>query len=146
MGQDGGTADGGGWRLLASAWVFALFATAGALFLGEVMGMAPCQLCWFQRIFMFPLALILGIAAFRNDPQGAVYGLALAFCGAVVALYHTALIAGWVPQWWVPCGAGPSCSDQSLAILGGIQLPWLSLATFVVIGLLLAVYLRKTLR
>lgn len=133
-----------GWSLLLLAWMVAVAATAAALFLGEVMGMVPCQLCWFQRVFMFPLALLLGIAAFRGDCQGAVYGIALAVAGAAVAAYHTALVAGWVPQWWIPCGAGPSCTDQSLAILGGIQLPWLSLGSFVAIGLLLAAYLRKT--
>lgn len=130
--------------MLLLSWLLALSATAAALFLGEVMGMVPCQLCWFQRIFMVPLALVLGIAAFRSDRQGAVYGLALASCGAVIAGYHTALIAGLVPQRWIPCGAGPSCSDQSLAIFGGIQLPWLSLASFVAIGGLLAAHLRKT--
>lgn len=132
-----------GWSLLLGAWLLAVLATASALFLGEVMGMAPCQLCWFQRIFMFPLAIVLGIAAFGADRRGAVYGLALAVPGTAVAAYHTALLAGWVPQSWIPCGAGPSCSDQSLAIAGGIQLPWLSLGTFVAIGLLLAAHLRK---
>lgn len=133
-----------GWILLLTAWLLAVSASAGALFLGEVMGMVPCQLCWYQRIFMFPLALILGLAAFAEDRRGAVYGVALALPGGAAAAYHTALVAGWVPQWWIPCGAGPSCSDQSLAIFGGIQLPWLSLSSFVAIGLLLAKYLRKT--
>jgi disulfide bond formation protein DsbB len=73
-----------------------------------------------------------------------VYALPLALGGATVAGYHTALIAGWVPQWWVPCGSGPSCSEQSLEILGGIQIPWLSLAAFSAIAFLLLVYLRKT--
>lgn len=131
------------WSLLLAAWLLAVTATAAALFLGEVMGMAPCQLCWFQRVFMFPLAIVLGLAAFGEDRRGAVYGLALALPGAAVAAYHSALIAGWVPQWWIPCGAGPSCSDQSLAIFGGIQLPWLSLGAFVAIGLLLGTYLRR---
>ena len=132
-----------GWNLLLGAWLLAAAATGAALFLGEVMGMAPCQLCWFQRIFMFPLAIILGIAAFREDRTGAVYGFALTLPGTGIAAYHSALVAGWVPPWWIPCGAGPSCSDQSVAIFGGIQLPWLSLGTFVAIGLLLAAYLRK---
>jgi disulfide bond formation protein DsbB len=132
------------WSWLAAAWIVALVATLAALFLGEVMGMTPCLLCWYQRILMFPLALILGIAAFADDRRGAVYALPLALGGAAVAGYHTALIAGWVPAWWIPCGAGPSCSEQSLVILGGIQIPWLALAAFVVIAGLLAAYLRRT--
>jgi disulfide bond formation protein DsbB len=53
------------WRWLAAAWVLALLSTLAALFIGEVMGMTPCVLCWYQRILMFPLALILGMAAPR---------------------------------------------------------------------------------
>ena len=71
-----------------------------------------------------------------------MYALPLALGGAAVAGYHAALIAGWVPQWWVPCGAGPSCREQSLDILNGIQLPWLSLLAFVAIALVLLVYHR----
>ena len=132
-----------GWMWIVAAWVIALIATASALFIGEVMGMTPCLLCWYQRIFMFPLALILGMAAFADDRRGAVYGLPLALGGAAMAAYHAALVAGWVPKWWVPCGAGPSCSEQRLEILGGIPIPWLSLAAFITITILLFVYLRK---
>ena len=132
------------WTLLLLAWLVATTATLGALFIGEVMGMTPCLLCWYQRIFMFPLAIILGMAAFAEDRRGAVYALPLALGGAAIAGYHTALIAGWVPQWWVPCGAGPSCSEQSLEILNGIQIPWLSLLAFIAIAFLLFVYLRKS--
>lgn len=132
------------WIWLMAAWGIALAATLGALFIGEVMGMAPCLLCWHQRIFMFPLAPILGMAAYAEDRRGAVYALPLALGGAVVAGYHSALVAGWVPKWWVPCGSGPSCSDQSLEIYYGIQIPWLSLMAFVAIAILLFVYLRKT--
>ena len=131
------------WIWLLSAWGIALAATFGALFIGEVMGMMPCLLCWYQRIFMFPLALILGMAAFSEDQRGAVYALPLALGGAAIAGYHSALVAGWVPKWWVPCGTGPSCTEQSLEILGGIQIPWLSLMAFSAIAILLFIYLRK---
>lgn len=133
-----------GWLWLSAAWTVALVATLAALFIGEVMGMTPCLLCWYQRILMFPLAVILGMAAYGNDRRGAVYALPLALGGVAVAAYHTALIAAWVPQWWIPCGAGPSCSDQQLLILGNIQMPWLSLLAFAAIVALLFVYLRKT--
>lgn len=132
------------WFWLSNAWIVALVATLGALFLGEVMGMTPCLLCWYQRILMFPMALILGIAAFTNDRRGAVYALPLAGGGVAVAGYHTLLVAGAVPTWWVPCGAGPSCSEQSLELLGGVQIPWLSLAAFVAITGLLVQYLWRT--
>lgn len=132
------------WALLALAWLIAAVATAGALFIGEVMGMTPCVLCWYQRIFMFPLALVLGIACFANDRRGAVYALPLALGGSVLAAYHTLLVAGHIPKAWIPCGTGVSCADQKLEIFDGVQIPWLSLAAFLLIAILLIVYLRKT--
>lgn len=99
------------WTLLLLAWLVATTATLGALFIGEVMGMTPCVLCWYQRIFMFPLAIILGIACFIDDRRGAVYGLTLALGGLAMAGYHTLLVAGLIPKAWLPCSAGVSCAD-----------------------------------
>ncbi len=134
------------WTLMLLAWLVATTATLGALFLGEVMGMTPCVLCWYQRIFMFPIAIVLGIACFTDDRRGAVYGLALALGGLVIAGYHTLLVAGLIPKTWVPCSAGVSCTDQKLEILNSVQIPWLSLAAFSALAFLLAVYLRKSFR
>jgi disulfide bond formation protein DsbB len=134
------------WTLMLLAWLVATAATLGALFLGEVMGMTPCVLCWYQRIFMFPIAIVLGIACFTDDRRGAVYGLALALGGLVIAGYHTLLVAGLIPKAWVPCSAGVSCTDQKLEILNSVQIPWLSLAAFTALAFLLAVYLRKSFR
>ena len=132
------------WWWLMAAWALAMVSTLGALFLGEVMGMTPCVLCWYQRIFMFPLAIILGIAVFAEDRRGALYALPFAVGAVALAGDHTALVAGWVPQWWIPCGSGPSCSQQALVIFDDIQLPWLSLAAFVAITLTLTLYLQRT--
>lgn len=132
------------WNLLVLAWLIAAAATASALFIGEVMGMTPCVLCWYQRIFMFPLAVVLGIACYSDDRRGAIYGLALALGGVIVAGYHTLLIAGFVSKAWIPCGSGVSCTEQKLEILNGLQIPWLSLAAFLTITLLLFAYIKRT--
>ena len=132
------------WGLLLIAWVIAVAATAGALFIGEVMGMTPCLLCWYQRICMFPLAIVLGIACYSEDRRGAIYALPLAMGGIALAGYHTLLVSGLIPRAWIPCTAGVSCADQKLDIFNGIQIPWLSLAAFSLILSLLTIYLRKT--
>jgi disulfide bond formation protein DsbB len=132
------------WMILLAAWLVAVVATASALFIGEVMMMVPCQLCWYQRIFMFPLAIVLGMACFSDDRRGAVYALPLAVGGLLIAAYHTLLVAGLVPKSWIPCSAGVSCADQKLEILNGIQIPWLSLVAFFIITLLLTLFLRRT--
>ena len=121
------------------AWLVALAATLGALFLGEVLGRTPCTLCWYQRIAMFPLALILGTACLGDDRHVARYALPLALAGAAVALYHSLLYAGVVTAPIVPCGqSGPSCTDRASQAVAGVPLPWLSLASFVAIAALLA--------
>ena len=117
---------------LGLAWIIALVASLAVLFIGEVLGQTPCVLCWFQRAFMFPLAIILGIAAFRSDRAVVPYGLALAFGGGLVAFYHSLLYVGVIPAPIVPCTGGPSCSGESMAI-GGVPLPLLSLAAFALI-------------
>ncbi len=134
------------WPLLLLAWLVALLSTAVALFLGEVMGMAPCMLCWYQRICMFPLALVLAQAVLTDDRRGAVYALPLAVLGWGFALYHSLLVVGWVPKSWTPCTSGVSCTDQKLTVLNNIQLPWLSLAAFTALVILLGLSLFQTSR
>ena len=122
------------------SWAVALAATLGALFIGEVLGQAPCVLCWYQRIAMFPLAVILGIACLRDDVGVWRYALPLALAGAAVALYHSGLYLGLIPEPVVPCSrSGPSCTDANMTVLG-VPLPLLSLASFsfVVAGLAVA--------
>ena len=130
------------WRPLGAAWAIALLSSLAVLFVGEVMGQAPCDLCWFQRSFMFPLAIILGIAAFRSDRAIVPYGLALAAGGGLVAFYHSLLYVGVIPAQIVPCTGGPSCSGESMAI-GGVPLPLLSLAAFALILILLLDFHRR---
>lgn len=127
-----------GWWWLFAAWVIALAATLAALFIGEILGQEPCLLCWYQRIAMFPLALILGIAVMINDTSVPRYALPLAMAGMAVALWHTLLYAEVVSTAIIPCSAeGPSCTGTAMTILGGVPLPVISLACFLVISILL---------
>ena len=125
--------------LLFAAWLVALGATLGALLIGEVLGQTPCTLCWYQRIAMFPLALLLGLACLHDDASVRRYALPLAAAGGVVAAWHTLVYYGVAPTAIVPCAAdGPSCSGSAMTILGGVPLPLLSLGSFaLVIALLL---------
>jgi disulfide bond formation protein DsbB len=132
------------WNTLLLAWLVSAVATMGALFIGEVMLIPPCNLCWYQRIFMFPMAIILGLACFSDDRRGAVYAMPFALGGTAIAIYHTLLIAGVIPKGWIPCGTGVSCTDQKLEILNGIQIPWLSVIAFVTVLSLLTFFLKKT--
>lgn len=126
------------WSRLFAAWLVALTATLGALFISEVMGRAPCWLCWHQRVLMFPLAVILAIASFRSDVAVRPYALALAGLGWPIAAYHSLLYAGLISTSIIePCGAGPSCSGAGMTVLGVVPIPYLSVAAFTAILLLL---------
>lgn len=134
------------WLLLFAAWAVALIATLGALFIGEVMGQAPCNLCWHQRAFMFPLSVILGIAALRSDFGVGIYALPLSLIGMLIAAFHSLLYAGLIPQQIEPCGSGPSCSSAAMTILGGLPIPYLSTGAFIAITLLLLATVSRGLR
>ena len=125
------------------AWLVAHAATLVALYLGEWLGRTPCTLCWYQRIAMFPLALMLGIACLHNDYRVGRYALPLALAGAVVALYHTLLYTDLVTAPIVPCSqSGPSCTDRANQAVAGVPLPMLSLGSFAAIAALLVLAYR----
>lgn len=132
------------WQLLFGAWVLALAATLGALFIGEVLGQEPCVLCWYQRICMFPLAVILAVAALRADAAVWRYAMPLSVVGALLAAYHTAELAGIIPAALTPCSAtGPSCTGLSMKILGDVPIPLLAFAAFAAITTLLEILRRR---
>lgn len=136
-------ADDRGWNLIFLAWLVAMAATLGALFLGEVMHVPPCVLCWYQRICMFPLALLLPVGLFPFDRKVVRYALPLAAAGWLVAMFHQLLVAGVIPESIRPCTQGVSCTDQFVTWFGFLTIPLLSLFAFTtIVALLVATILR----
>ncbi|MFT0546272.1 disulfide bond formation protein B [Allopusillimonas ginsengisoli] len=125
------------WYRLFAAWIIALIATLGALFLSEIMGLIPCELCWYQRIFMFPLVFVLAVGLATTDTQVFKYALPLVAAGWLVAAYHNLLYVDIIPEALQPCGAGPSCAKADLNLLGFISIPLLSLVAFTTLAVLL---------
>ena len=100
------------WMLLFAAWMIALLATAGSLFFSYVMEFAPCVLCWYQRICLFPLVVILARGLLPFDRGAVRYGLPLAILGWLVAVYHSLVYAGFVPESLLPCSMVVSCMEE----------------------------------
>jgi disulfide bond formation protein DsbB len=134
-------AEGRAWACLFAAWAIAAISTLGVLFVGEVMGQMPCILCWFQRAFMFPLAVILGVAAYRSDFSIWLYSVPLAGIGAVLAFYHSLIYVGVISEDLSPCSQGVSCAGDNMTIFGLLPLPVLSFGSFLAIATL--TYLAK---
>jgi disulfide bond formation protein DsbB len=126
-----------GWALLFAAWLVATVSTLGALFLSEVMQIAPCVLCWYQRVFMFPLVFVLAAGLFPLDRKVVRYATPLAAGGWLVALFHVLLTKGYIPESATPCTQGIPCSRIEVEWLGFLTIPLLSLLSFSIIGLAL---------
>jgi len=133
-----------GWALVFAAWLVSATATLGALFMSEVMGFAPCVLCWWQRIFMFPLVLILALGLFPFDAKVLRYALPLAAGGLLVAGFHVLLTIGVIPETLAPCRDGIPCKDLQIEWFGFVTIPLLSFFAFLVLNLLLVTAHLKT--
>jgi disulfide bond formation protein DsbB len=125
--------------LVAMAGLTALAASAGSLYYSEVVGFIPCLLCWYQRIAMYPLVLVLAVGLLRRDPAAWSYGLPLSVIGLVTALYHVTI--QFRPALDVgACGTGVPCTARYLAVFGFVSIPVMATGGFLLItGLLLLV-------
>ena len=132
------------WTLVFGAWLIATTATLGALFMSEIMDFAPCVLCWYQRIFMFPLVLILALGLFPFDPKVVRYALPLAAVGLLVAGFHVLLTIGIIPETLAPCRQGIPCKNIQIEWFGFVTIPLLSFFAFLVLNLLLITTYLKT--
>ena len=125
------------WTIVFICWMVASVATLGSLFFSQIMELPPCALCWYQRIFMFPLVIILMVGLFPFDKSIIKYALPLALTGWGFAFYHYLVYSGFIPESIQPCSQGVSCSETYLDLLGFLTIPMLSLISFsVIIGLL----------
>ena len=122
------------------AWVIALVATVGSLFFSEVMGLPPCVLCWYQRIAVYPLVLIIGAGIIMRDERMKYYALPLCLAGLAVSIYHNLLYYGAIPATLSPCSPGASCTERQIEWLGFITIPLMGLAAFTVLALCLLFY------
>ncbi len=124
------------------AWVIALVATVGSLFFSEVMELPPCLLCWYQRIAMYPLVLLIGSGIIMRDSRMKYYALPLCLGGLVISIHHNLLYYGIVPESITPCTVGISCTSRQIEWLGFITIPLMALVAFV--GLTLCLLFHKS--
>ncbi|WP_122090633.1 disulfide bond formation protein B [Halalkalicoccus subterraneus] len=116
-------------KWLALGTLLAAVATAGSLYFSEVLGLTPCDLCWYQRIFMYPLVPVLGIAAFEDRPTVSATALALAIPGGTVAAYHSTIQRVGSGA----CTVGGGCTSIQYELLG-LSIPNMALLAFLLVG------------
>ncbi len=118
------------------ALLVACVAMAGSLFFSEVLRWSPCVLCWYQRILMYPLMLLLAIGILRRDRGLHLYVLPFSLLGACVSLYHYLLTkTDWLPP--PPCTTGIPCTVDYLNWFGFVNIPFLALAAFLIITVMM---------
>jgi len=127
------------------AFLGSLAATAGSLYYSDIRGFEPCKFCWFQRIFMYPLVILLGVALWKKHYFMKTYGIILSVIGAGLALNHYILqITG---TSLIPCSAigySVSCNKVFVMHLGYITIPIMALSAFVLMILALIMWKAPT--
>ncbi|MGM7636279.1 disulfide formation protein C [Bacillus sp. Hm123] len=120
-------------NLLFTAWGTSFLAMLGSLYFSEVMKYEPCELCWYQRIFMYPIVFILGLAVIKKDVTAAKYSLLLSVIGGSISIYHYAIQkVSFLSETAPACGRVP-CTGMYINGLGFITIPFLALTAFIII-------------
>jgi disulfide bond formation protein DsbB len=119
------------------AGIVALVTTAGSLYFSEHAGFVPCELCWYQRIVMYPLVIVLGVAWLRRDRKVWMTVLPFVVIGAPLSLYHW--LVERVPAFTESssCSVSVPCSAPWFEKLGFVTLAWMAMSSFLLIGVLM---------
>lgn len=118
------------WTFILMSWVVSLVSTLGSLFFSEVMRFPPCILCWYQRICMYPLVIILLAGLLPLNKSVIRFSLPLTFIGWLISVYHNLLYYKFLPESAAPCVQGISCTTVQIEWFGFITIPVLSLVGF----------------
>ena len=125
------------WNLLFLAWILVTSGTLISLFFSEIVQLPVCVLCWYQRIALYPLVIMLPFALFPFDIKVIRYAAPLVVFGWFVALFHVLVVAKIIPEAAQPCVQGIPCSEIHFNLLGFLNITVMSLLTFSLLGLLL---------
>ena len=115
---------------LTAAAAIAVVATALSLVYSEHFGVLPCGLCWFARICLFSMAIILPVAWWRNDVRIAPYALALSGVGALISLYHHYIQMGGTSALPCPASGAGDCAKRFIFEFGFVTFPLIGFACF----------------
>lgn len=120
-------------NLMLFTWVTAFIATLGSLYFSEIQKFEPCNMCWYQRIFMYPLVIILIVGIIRKDAKVSIYSAVLSGIGLCISIYHYSLqkIPG-IQGSGIGCGRVP-CTGEYINWFGFVTIPFLAGTAFLMI-------------
>ncbi|OAH59479.1 MULTISPECIES: disulfide oxidoreductase [Bacillaceae] len=129
-------------NLLFIAWATSFTAMLGSLYFSEIVEYEPCELCWYQRILMYPLVLLLGLAVVKKDIKAAMYSLLMSGIGGLISLYHYGIQkVTFLTDTAPACGRVP-CTGMYINWLGFITIPFLAFTAFTIIFIASLLILR----
>lgn len=129
---------------LYGAFAVALIAFVGSMYYSQILHLPPCVLCWYQRICIFPLFVILGVSIFKKSRDIIIPAFILAIVGWVISLYHNLLYFEILPEAAAPCMAGISCSTKFEGWLAVFPIPLQALVGLTVILIALTIYWKSS--
>lgn len=124
------------------SFLISFIATFGSLFFSEIMNFIPCSLCWYQRIFMYPLVVLFLMNLLYPDDKIFKYSFPLVFTGWLISIYHNLLMFKIIPEKLSPCIQGVPCSVDYINWFGFITIPLLSFFSYTII-LILLIFFKK---
>lgn len=125
-------------KALPLGFLVAAGSTLASIFYSNIAGFTPCTLCWWQRVFLYPLVIIFGLALWKKKTDVGLYAMALSGMGGLIAVYHSYLQFGGSPL--VPCDAASvSCSLRYFNEFGYVNIPTMALTAFLLVFLLFVV-------
>lgn len=129
--------------VLLTVWTVALIATLGSLYYSELLGYVPCDLCWLQRIMMYPLVIIYGVALLKRNLDITMPALILSVIGLPISIYHYGLQKFTFLQEAGSFCTNVPCNLQYVNYFGFITIPFLAGLAFLIIVCLHLMFLRK---
>lgn len=129
-------------NILYIAFIQALVAMLGSIFASEIMHFPPCVLCWYQRVCLYPLVVILAVGIIRKNKEIYLYVLPLSIIGLLISIYHNLLYYKILPESVAPCIQGISCTTKFIEWFGFITIPFLSFLSFAIITSCMVIYWR----
>lgn len=124
------------------AWTISLLATLGSLYFSEILKFTPCVLCWYQRICIYPLVIVLLVGIVRKDKEFAYYVIPLGVIGMIISFYQNLLYYGVISEKLSPCINGVSCVTKFVEYFGFISIPLLSFVAFTIITVSMSLYAK----
>lgn len=122
------------------AWVIALLSMSISLYFSDIRGFVPCNLCWYARILMYPLVVIIGVGIVRRERHWVAYAAPLVGAGWLLELYHSLLQWGFISEIITKCVASVPCTTKNIDYFGFVTIPFLGLLAFTALAICLYAY------